>query len=336
MVLSSRATKEREVPLHCRLTLNKQQKRFSVGITIPKHIWHQDKQKVSGKSPLSLSVNAKIQELTNKIQTIETQLIKDQEEYSIDDILNRLFNRNNTPFRTLMEVYDYKYKQMKELEGKAYKTSTIIKCVQMQNSVRNFLKKVKGINDIPVTKVDTKFLNEFELYLKSDRNMAVASYNKTIQKLKAMMKLAFDYGTIQRPAFPNHRFKHEKPKVIFLTMDELAVLEHYKFAQDRLTLVRDIFLFSVYTGLHYMDAMSLRNSNIIKGVDGKFWICYTRQKTDVEIHIPILERTQKLILLFKQKYSTTDEIVPRFSNQKINSYLKEIAEIVSINKPFIP
>ncbi len=75
-------------------------------------------------------------------------------------------------------------------------------------------------------------------------------------------------------------------------MDELTLLEHYKFAQDRLTMIREIFLFSVYTGLHYIDTMSLTENNIIKGVDGKLWIYLMRQETGSEVHILILEKTR--------------------------------------------
>lgn len=80
--------------------------------------------------------------------------------------------------------------------------------------------------------------------------------------------------------FPGHHFKHDRLNVVYLTVDELEHLEHFEFAQPRLARVRDIFLFSVYTGLHYIDSMNLTHDNIIKGVDGKEWIKYLRQKTD--------------------------------------------------------
>lgn len=121
--------------------------------------------------------------------------------------------------------------------------------------------------------------------------------------------------------------------MIYLTIDELEKLEKYKFVQQRFDLVRDLFLFSVYTGLHYSDAMSLQQTNIIKGIDDKDWIVYTRQKTGVEIHIPILGKIRQLICKFKDTSKEGGYLLPKFSNQKINSYLKEIADIVGIDKP---
>lgn len=334
MLLTSKLKADRETsPLYCRITFSGNQKRFSTGINIPHSLWDQKKQQLIGKGQEIATLNKKIADLVRKIESINATFELGHKNYDVDDILNKLLGRDTAPFRTLMQVYEYRLKQMNLLAGKDYKPVTIIKFLQLRKAVIDFLREKHSLTDISLSKVNVRFLTEFEFYLKSDRKLAVASSNKIIQKLKAMMKLAFDYGVLDRPAFPNHKFKHETPKVIFLTMEELAVLERSKFAQDRLTMIRDLFLFSVYTGLHYIDAMSLTDENIIKGVDGKKWIAYTRGKTNVDIHIPLLEKAQLLLRTFKEKYDPGDHLLPRFSNQKINSYLKEIADLLGINKP---
>jgi site-specific recombinase XerD len=203
----------------------------------------------------------------------------------------------------------------------------------MNNAIRSFIQIAYNANDIPLSKVNNVFLINLEIYLRTEKKMKQVSANKVIQKLKSVIKMAVDYGWLQSNPFPGHRFKHERTKVVFLTIDELHLLEHYSFVQERLSRVRDIFLFSVFTGLHYSDAISLTSSNIIKGVDSKEWIVYTRQKTDKEIHIPLLEKAKQLLQMFELKYGPRPFLVPRISNQKVNSYLKEIANIVGISKP---
>lgn len=100
--------------------------------------------------------------------------------------------------------------------------------------------------------------------------------------------------------------------------------------------MRDIFLFSVYTGLHYQDAMSLKIENIVTREDGKLWIIYRRQKTGKLIHIPMLRNAIRLMDKFRHEvlmeYMPTTNILPRISNQKVNSYLKEVAEVVGIKR----
>lgn len=102
--------------------------------------------------------------------------------------------------------------------------------------------------------------------------------------------------------------------------------------------MRDIFMFSVYTGLHYLDAMTLREDNIVEGIDGNLWIHYRRQKTGKWIDIPMLKKARDLIGKFRIEglisYNLSPFIVPPMSNQKVNSYLKEVAHVANINKPF--
>jgi integrase/recombinase XerD len=333
LVFSSRTLKQGTTSLYCRITIEGERKQFSTGISVPLKLWVQDKQRVKGNSSTAELANKKIAELLRKIESIEATYLMSETEFTVSDIIQKLTGKDTLPFRTLMQAYEYKHQQMVQLKDVSYTASTIEKSEQMQKVVRDYLSKELKTKDILLSKVGIAFLNEFELYLKTKRKLAVATSNKIIQKLKAVMKLAFEYGIIDRPAFPNHHFKHERPKVVYLTVEELERLERFSFAQQRLNMIRDIFLFSVYTGLHYIDAMSLTDANIVKGVDGKEWLFYNRQKTNADINIPMLEKAKKLVAVFKASYNTGSYLVPRFSNQKINSYLKEIAVIVGIEKP---
>ena len=94
-----------------------------------------------------------------------------------------------------------------------------------------------------------------------------------------------------------------------------------------------MFLFSVYTGLHFADAMSLTDSNLVKGIDGNLWIDYVRGKTGKRIQIPLLNKAQALLVKFREYGLKNDYLIPRITNQKLNSYLKEIADIVGIDVP---
>ena len=118
--------------------------------------------------------------------------------------------------------------------------------------------------------------------------------------------------------------------MIFLTNEELDKLEEHRFTQPRLQLVKDLFIFCCYTGLAYHEMSNLKKEHIIKGFDGNEWIQMKREKTGKIISVPLLPKAKAVL----DKYDeVVDYALPRFSNQKINSYLKEIAEIVGINKP---
>ena len=120
----------------------------------------------------------------------------------------------------------------------------------------------------------------------------------------------------------------------YLTREELSFIEDKVFAISRLEWVRDLFVFSCYTGLAYTDLMQLRPSNLIIGIDGKYWIKTLRQKTDIPVNVPLLPKAMELLKKYQQhpKAVVKGTLFPVISNQKLNSYLKEIADLVGINK----
>ena len=118
-------------------------------------------------------------------------------------------------------------------------------------------------------------------------------------------------------------------EVVFLSPEELQQLEGYKFTQSRLNFIKDLFIFSCYTGVPYKELMNLEAKHISKGFDDNLWIKMKREKTTKELSIPLLPKA----LVILEKYSNkTANIFPRISNQKYNSYLKEVADIVGIEK----
>jgi integrase/recombinase XerD len=171
----------------------------------------------------------------------------------------------------------------------------------MMDSVSRFIAFQYDVPDLPLSKINLIFLRNLETYLKTERGNKAVTSNKVLQKLKSVIKLAIDNGWMVANPFPGHRFKHDRIEVVYLTVEELEHLEHHVFAQYRLSRVRDIFLFSVFTGLHYIDAMSLTDNNIVKGVDGKEWIKYLRQKNDKNIYIPLLSKAKYLIEKFREE-----------------------------------
>jgi integrase len=120
----------------------------------------------------------------------------------------------------------------------------------------------------------------------------------------------------------------------FLTEQELQTLSNKALMNERLRQVRDIFVFSCYTGLAYIDAANLTPQNIGIGMDGERWIYTFRQKTDTRTNIPVLPPAMAIIEKYKehQLCKVKNKLLPILSNQKMNAYLKEIAALCNINK----
>jgi len=175
-----------------------------------------------------------------------------------------------------------------------------------------------------------QFLHDFEYYLKTEKKFLPNSVYKTIQRLRRVVRVSIGAEYLVKDPFVLHKANKPKIQVVFLSTEELETLENHQFTQPRLQQVKDWFVFSCYTGLAYNEIKNLRNQHIVKGFDGMLWIEMKREKTQKNISVPLLPKARELI----DKYTddNSENIFYICSNQRYNSYLKEIASILGINK----
>ncbi len=121
---------------------------------------------------------------------------------------------------------------------------------------------------------------------------------------------------------------------VFLNAEELQLMAAKQFVTDRLGQIRDIFLFSCYTGLSYADVYKLKASEIVTGPDGEKWINTKRQKTDTPTRVPLLPSAIAILIKYSDSpiCENSGKALPVSTNQKMNAYLKEIGDICGINK----
>lgn len=152
-----------------------------------------------------------------------------------------------------------------------------------------------------------------------------------MQFLKKIVNLARNLGIISYDPFFCHKTKWKKVKIEYLSMEEIQRITDKKITIKRIEVVRDIFLFGSYTGLSYIDIKNLTVNNIQRQHDESYWIITTRQKTGNRVELPLLDIPLKIITKYEKERDDL-KLLPVMSNQKLNSYLKEIADICGINK----
>ena len=331
-LLNSKHTAKCTSTIYCRIVMDNLRKQFSTGIDIPSNEWDKLKQKAKGKSIENKTINLHIDQIKNKLTEAETRLmIEKPDNYSIEDIY-LIFKgeyEENTP--TLLKLFKERLDKMEKLVGSEYTIRTFRKFKEVFKHVKDFLRDSYKISDISFKKLDFKFIQNFQEYLLIQKKHKPITINKIIQRVNQIVLLAVKYKYIQEHPFKGYKPLKEAKQLVFLTEEEVKTLENFQFIQERLERVRDYYLFSVYTGLAYNEAFGLKEEHIIKGFDGQLWIKMIRQKTQREINIPLLPQALKII----QKYHIAEDqeyILPTISNQKMNSYLKEVAEIVGIKK----
>jgi site-specific recombinase XerD len=236
--------------------------------------------------------------------------------------------------RMLVPIFQDHNNKIKELVGKEYASGTLDRYKTSLKHTIDFLEWKYKISDIEIDKINHAFITDYEFYLRSVRNCANNTAVKYIKNFSKIIKICLANNWIDRNPFSNYKAKVREVERVYLSEGEIQNIINKDFKTDRLSLVRDIFLFSCFTGLAYIDVKNLTKSHISLGIDGEKWIFTHRQKTETASKIPILPITQMIIDKYEDhpECCNQNKLLPILSNQKMNAYLKEIAGVCEIEK----
>lgn len=202
------------------------------------------------------------------------------------------------------------------------------------NTLKTFIKHSTKKDDILLKEVSRIFIQDFEFFLKAERNMQHNSALKHLKNLKKIVRIALANEWVKKDPFVGIQFKHDKIDVDFLSQEELDRIKNKEFSIKRLEVVRDIFLFCTYTGLAFIDVKQLDSSHLITDSNGALWIRKPRQKTGNMCNIPVIQPAKTILEKYKEHPECLKKnvLLPVLSNQKTNAYLKEIADLCGITK----
>ncbi|SMC33573.1 site-specific integrase [Moheibacter sediminis] len=330
LLQKNRVNKQGNCPIRCRITHNQDRKEFSIGLFInPKH-WHSKLQKAKPPNDENDFINNELSLIKNKINQAFLFLQVQENEFTVDDVYAQYIGKPITRRVGIISHYSDFLEKYKKLIGIEIKQVTWNKFNYILNDLNDFLQWKYKQKDFYLKDLDMEFIIEFEYYLKVNKQQKQITINKALQRFKKVVKTSVEAKIISTFPFNEHKPKSVKNQIVYLTVEELAKLEQHQFFQIRLQQVADMFIFCCYTGLAYNEMAHIQLKHIVKGFDGNDWIKMVREKTQREISIPILPKSAKII----EKYQDVDSpyIFAKISNQKFNSYLKEIATIVGINK----
>ncbi|KJD31234.1 integrase [Tamlana nanhaiensis] len=327
----SRTRIDNRAPLSCRLTYNKERKSFAVGQFINPKNWDSKKQLVKPPEPDRDNINQQLSLIKTKINRAFLLLQIQERSFTVNDIYNAYLGKKATQNYSLIEFYENYLNKLKTLVGIDIKQVTYNKFEYIKNDVKSYIKWKYKTNDIRLKELKPNFLTELEYYYKTQHEppLKQVTINKKIQRLRKVVRVAVAEDFLEKDPFLLYKAKNVTKQVVFLSSDELQKLESYNFKQQRLNFIRDLFIFCCYTGLPYNELMKLKAKHLVKGFDNNLWIKIKRDKTLRELSVPLLPKAEKILTFYQNKGS---DIFPRISNQRYNSYLKEIASIVGIDK----
>ncbi len=330
---TSKANKNGQLPIYFRLTVNGERFEFSTKKFIEKSKWSAEQSKMKGNSDEARSLNNYLDLIKSKVFDIQMELLHKNEELSIENFKSRLTGTHERE-RMIIPIYQSHNDKIKDLIGNGYAYGTLERFKISLKHLQEFILWKYNVSDLSIHKIDYAFVTEFEFYLRSVKKCNNNTAVKYVRNFRKIIKICLDNDWLDKDPTTRYEGKMKEVERDFLTEEELLKIYNKKISSERLQLVRDIFIFSCYTGLAYIDVKGLKKDHIGIGIDGEKWIFKNRQKTETKSKIPVLPIAEEII----EKYSNhpkclnENSILPILTNQKMNAYLKEIGDLCDIPK----
>ena len=329
-----KTNKKGEAPVFMRLTINGERADASIKRFIEPHAWNSAKGKANEKCRGGKDLNLYLDAISANILRIQRDFELDKKEVSAQIILNRYLGKEQSDRHTLMEVFRAHNEKCRALSGISLAPATVIRYETTLRLTEEFLQKNYKKEDCYLDEVTNQFIEDFEFFLKTVRRCCHNTTTKYLLNFKKIIRIALAKGWMKKDPFAQVHFHFEPVEREFLEKQELKAMLNKEITITRLAQVRDIFCFCCLTGLAFTDVQQLRPEHLVADIHGKIWIRKARQKTKNMCNIPLLDEAQKIIDRYRDHpyCQTHGVLLPVCSNQKMNSYLKELADICGIRK----
>jgi integrase/recombinase XerD len=325
VIAHNRIKKNNKAPIYCRVTYNKCRKQFATGVFVKPEYWDNIRQKILPESTVNSLLNNSLSLISHQINEAFLMLQILPNEFDVDDIYRKYKGEDSKEEITILGAYDLHNSKTKKLIGIDFNKLSWSRYIESRRKVALFITKFYNRKDVRLKDLDLKFIQDLEYFFKTALKLKQATVYRSIQRVKKIIQFAIAENYLQKDPFHLYKNKKHKTVIIYLTDEELKQLEKHSFSQPRLQQVKDLFIFCCYTGLAYAEMSSLTAKNIEIGFDGNEWIQMIRKKTNRKISVPVLPKAKEIL-------EKCNNELPRISNQKFNSYLKEISALLSIDK----
>lgn len=316
-------------PILTRIYLNSDRLAIgATGLAVQPSAWDSNEMRVKGHSAEAAKFNKALDDIQADLTHIYRKL-EYMEELSLGRIKSDYLGKTSSK-ESVMTIFDQYIGDIKKQVGITKAKATLQKYKNCKMHIKNFLSFKYRRSDMYLSELKPLTIHDFEIYLLSEAKFCPNTATKMLKTFKTIIIFAQKSGLLDHDPFLNVRFHLEPTHRVFLTDEEVIKIMKKDFGCDRLNVVRDIFIFSCFTGLAYIDAAHLKEDNIVE-LDGRQWIMTQRKKTRVATNIILLDIPKEIIAKYADR-RRNGYLLPMLSNQKTNSYLKEIGDICGIKK----
>ncbi|KFF17309.1 site-specific integrase [Flavobacterium hydatis] len=324
-----------KAPICARVTVNGKRTEISVKRSVNANEWDERKGMAKGSRKETVELNMYLNQFKAKIINTYQQMVLSDDAIDGPAIRDKVLGTDHL-LPTLVSLIEY-HNEQQEIK---LAPGTMKNYYTTQRYIEKFLREKYYRNDIILSQLTYKFILDFERYLfnyvPKDHQKPLNNNGimKHIERLRKMINMAVKLDWLSKDPFASFKKHFDKVERESLNSKELIALANKEFTIERLRHVRDMFLYSCYTGLSYIELAELTPNNIITGIDGGLWISTSRAKTDTGVRVPLLPQAIELMEKYRDdpRALNNGTVFPVISNQRMNGYLKEVADICGITK----
>jgi len=322
--------KDGVVVIMARITVDSKLYQFSTKLKIKPQNWSVKSGRPLGRSAESVRINNLLEEIKSSLHNIYHEMQRRDKYVTAEKVKKEFLGHGDTGV-TLLDMFVKHNEDVKALVGISKSAATYQKYEVTRKHLSEFIQYKYHLSDISVKEITPMFINDFEVYLRTACKCGANTTAKFMQFFKRIIIIARNNGILVGDPFANYKIRLKKVDRGYLTEEEIAKISQKDLVSERLEQVRDVFIFSCFCGLAYIDVKNLTKENIRTSFDGNLWIMTKRQKTDTTVNVPVLQIPKMILDKYDGKLPG-GKLLPVISNQKLNSYLKEIADVCGIQK----
>lgn len=329
-----RTTEDGLKPVFMRISLMNKRLTLATKIFVKPNEWSDQNGKLKTNSEEARRVNKMLEAFKMKAFDYQRALMNEGKDVTLENMKAKWYGLTLEKSRMLMDVFKQHNEQMKALVNSEFSPLTLERYETSFRHTQAYMKWKLKVDDIDIKKLNYEFISDYEFWLKSKRKCDHNTSVKYLSNFKKIVHICIKNGWLERDPFVGFKMTKREVERSFLVQEELKRIIDKQFVAPRMNQVKDIFIFCCYTGLAYADVEKLTREEITTGIDSEQWIWTSRQKTDTATRIPLLSQALEILDRYKDdpQCAIKGRLLPVLSNQKMNTYLKEIADACDITK----
>ena len=318
------------VPLMGRITVNGTISQFSAKLSVPERLWEVRGGRAKGRSLESDRINRHLDEIRSQLDR-HYRDIRDRESYVTAEKVKNAWLGFGKRYRTLLSTFRSFTDDLHGRIGVDRSKNTWYRYLATMKHLQAFLTAKYRVSDIALAELEQSFIEQFHVYLKTERALKLTSICRYLDCLINVVKVSFNDGIMPRNPFASYRYNEPTPERAFLNEAEILTLQHAALRTKKQRIIRDLFLFSCFTGICYADMKSLVWKQFEQDAHGDWWVTGNRCKTDTQYVVKLLPAA--LSILERCRDDGVERVfsfIPHLNT--VDRSLKRIAVLCGIEK----